>query len=209
MKRLISILLTAVVLVLSLSTGAFAAEPTGVFDEIDTNNGISFNFRTNSLFNETELSDYFAAFKDDKFAFEFQVEFLKLKIILNKNSLYVYSPDFPLLHAKIEGENMLPEFDYEPEKLELVKTEEKNVDGKTLTTETYIISDESQVIITYIDGSIKSTQITSLDDESYYCYIDNFNFEVDDSVFELPRFSLDITPVINFFLGFFSGILYY
>lgn len=208
MKRLISILLTAVILILSLSTGAFAAEPT-VPKDIDTSNGISAEMETAFAPGGTNTTLNIAV-KGDKAAIEFKLDFLKIKIILRDAAVYIFSPTIPFFHGKADASEIFPDFDdsdIQIDDITLKETVEKTIDGKTYIIERYISDDGYGFDVAYLNNEPEYIELTM--DEIIFGRIDNFNFEVDDSVFELPRFSLDITPVINFFLGFFSGILDY
>lgn len=211
MKKIMSIVLTAVILIMSvLSVSAFAQEQTKAEKWIQNNKtqNPELEIVCNSSENEGVSSVAEFYMKEGKFAciqaFPITEHVnLNVKVLVIDGTVYMLLPSFPYIHLKIENLQVdLPSFDeiFPYENMIYVKSGEITEGQITYYTEEYVY-ENGEKIIYYFNGEELIKTETYYDD-GYDCslYLCNeiISREVDDSVFEIPWYSINISPFIDF-----------
>lgn len=220
MKKTVSVILTVIILMLSLfSMNAFASEDTktdALFDKIEQNKEISVTFRTGK---SKEFGDSYSPvntvyLKGNDVAYDFYNGFIKLRTIVKDDTFVSFLANFPFIHMKVQelpfGDFDLWEVingasDFTMEFLLFVRAYETTIDGVTYYVEEF--SDRGSVINSffYVDEELK---ILKAEDFFYqtiqYTYFDGISEKVDDSVFEMPKITFDLTVIFKWFISLFT-----
>lgn len=203
MKKLISVFLTAIILIMSVfCVGAFAQEQTKSEKWMQNFFEQEAKIRvTTEVYGEETVSDMY--FKDGKIASVFYMPLsrnidIKIKVIINNGYFYILFPDFPLFHLKDEiTEDMLiiPEAD----ELTYLKSYEKQ-DG-TITYYVEEFTNEQNMICKYyfIGENLIRIEAGGTDEygEHSSSIVEILSDKVDDSVFRVPFFSINIAPLFD------------
>lgn len=215
MKKTFSILLTAVLLMVSVfSVNASAAETPITLELIDKLNTsqevmITFNSGNVNLFGTTptESFDTIAA-KGNKVAYQFDASPITVKAVMTDGDIYGFFPSLPFLYVKLDTFALEGVDVWEAVKeashlttsvLEYQESYTEELDG----TEYYVEEFNDRATVTskfYYDESdnLKVLKVTDSSKGSvYYTYFENISFEVDDSFFEVPAAALDVTPLLK------------
>jgi len=202
MKKLICIILSMIIVFSAFSVTSFASYTPKVEEAIkslDFEKGVSME-----LLNET--GEYTLYVKDNKFASEIDIYGFKAKGIYADKTFYLYFTDFPLFYFKIEDieeitiENLIPD---ESVEFEFVREYQTTNGDTTYDVEIYVTEQNITYEVYLLDGELISIETygTYEGNENYYNYIEIISTEVDDKEFRPPFFSINITPIINFFFG--------
>lgn len=226
MRKTISILLSMVIFAMSVfSTTAFAQEQTRLSQWLQNNSfdEIEANIYTEEEYGETKSHIYL---KGDKFSVTFELPLFEEKeemnLVYDGNNTYLIFTALPFLHLKIDEidisitdylNEMSSNFDST-----FVKGYEKSEGSKTYYVEEYSASFDSEdylengILKCYFEGNelVKSEYIfTDENGESVYSRMEYVSFDVDDSVFEIPWYSINILPLFKALLSLFDiGIVY-
>lgn len=221
MKKIISILIASTILILSVfSVNAFAATPKtdALLDKLETATEVSVTIRSG----ETMLFGVIpstitntVAVKGNDICYEYSAGFLKARIVTADDGLYGFSPTLPYFYAKMGNNNpfegadvwslVLDAANITQGFIRYIKSYEETVDGKTyyveeyddrefVTSKFYYIGDEL-VWLNVTDSSTGSVQNT---------YFEDISFDVDDSMFDVPKNALDLSPIL---MGIFASMM--
>lgn len=203
MRKILSVFLTAVVLVMSVfCVNAFAQEQTRM--EKWTQNVDDYEFEakiTNKINDEKNVAKMYV--KGKKIALISNLPLTdnmntKIKFIIKDGYVYILFPDFPFFHFKIEGnEDMfqIPEIG----ELIYVKSYEKQNGSVTYYVEEF--EDENNNICKYyfFGDALVKIEAESIDEYNNHMssIMEIVSYEVNDSVFRVPFFSINIAPFLN------------
>lgn len=213
MKKIISVSIAAVLLVMSVfSVNAFAADTTkteALLDKLNTSKEVAVSLKAGDipLFGSNSDASDTVYIKGDKAAYEYNAGFLSVRVVLDGDEIIAYVPAFPFVHVKLESSalgsvdiwgliedatkvtmGVLAYVDTYEEELGGVKyTVEEFNDRAQVTSKFYYQNDELK-LLNVVDKQTNSVQNT---------YFESISFDVDDSIFELPAISFDLTPVLQ------------
>lgn len=219
MKKTISIIMSAILILSVFSFNAFAAKPKtdALLDKLETATEVSVTIRSG----ETMLFGVMpatitntVAVKGNSICYEYNAGILGARIVANKDGVYGYMPKLPFFYIKLDfnplkgadvWQLVLSAADLTQGFTQYIKSYNETVDGKTyyveeyndrefVTSKFYYEGDELKMLIV-TDSSTGSVQ---------YTYFENISFSVDDSVFEAPLLAFDLTPVLK---GFFLSLI--
>lgn len=220
MKKTLSVILATIILVMSVfSVNAFAAETTkteALLAKLNDSQEVAVTLGAGdiAIFGKDSDSKDIIYIKDDKAAYEYNAGFLSVRVVLEDDEIIAFFPAFPYIHVKLDTasigsvdiwELIEKATDITMGILAYVDTYAETVDGKTYTVEEF--NDRAQVTSKfYYEGD--HLKILKVEDKQYksvqYTYFDNIEFSVDDSIFELPLISFDLTPILK---GVFIALL--
>ncbi len=220
MKKALSIILTAVILIMSVSVSAFAADTPKtdvLLDSLETESEISVAFTSGqstifSFLGQNPKNT--VAIKDNKIAYEVDNGFITIRVVANDDGVYAYIPVFPYMYVKLDTEilevadiwslisdaaNLTQGF------IQYIDSYKESFDGKEYYVEEY--NDREFVTSKfYYDGdALKILKVENSKTKSVqYTYFDDISFEVEDSFFDVPVFALNLTPILQ---GLFIALL--
>ena len=220
MKKALSIILTAVILIMSVSVSAFAADTPKtdvLLDSLETESEISVAFTSGqstifSFLGQNPKNT--VAIKDNKIAYEVDNGFITIRVVANDDGVYAYIPAFPYMYVKLDTEilevadiwslisdaaNLTQGF------IQYIDSYKESFDGKEYYVEEY--NDREFVTSKfYYDGdALKILKVENSKTKSVqYTYFDDISFEVEDSFFDVPVFALNLTPILQ---GLFIALL--
>lgn len=211
MKKIISILMSAILIVSVFSLNAFAAttKTEALLEKLNTSKEVAVTLTAGDipLFGVNSDSTDTIYIKGDKAAYEFSAGFINARVVLDDDEVIAFLPAFPYIHVKLdskaigavdiwgvieEATNMTLGV------LNYVKSYEEEVGGKTYYVEEF--NDRAQVTSKfYYEGdNLKILNVTDKKTNSVQnTYFEDIKFEVDDSIFKLPLISFDMTPVLQ------------
>lgn len=213
MKKIISVSIAAVLLVMSVfSVNAFAADTTkteALLDKLNTSKEVAVSLKAGDipLFGSNSNASDTVYIKGDMAAYEYNAGFLSVRVVLDGDEIIAYLPILPFIHVKLESSalgsvdiwgliedatkitmGVLAYVDTYEEELGGVKyTVEEFNDRAQVTSKFYYQGDDLK-FLNVVDKQTNSVQNT---------YFESISFDVDDSVFELPAISFDLTPVLQ------------
>lgn len=220
MKKALGIILTAVILIMSVSVSAFAADAPKtdvLLDSLETESEISVAFTSGqstifSFLGQNPKNT--VAIKDNKIAYEVDNGFITIRVVANDDGVYAYIPAFPYMYVKLDTEilevadiwslisdaaNLTQGF------IQYIDSYKESFDGKEYYVEEY--NDREFVTSKfYYDGdALKILKVENSKTKSVqYTYFDDISFEVEDSFFDVPVFALNLTPILQ---GLFIALL--
>ena len=208
MKKIISVILSAVILVMSaFSVNAFAQEQTRVekwYENLTDITEYELIMKTKIGNMEADARCYcengdIAIVTDIPLSDEKDIG---IKAIAKDGCFYLTFPSLPFLYLKYDlEETPISDVFSETvsyEDLTLINAGETNEYGTTYYLEEYSV-DENVSVKYYFEGENLCFSVASEVDEegNEFEYISKFvSFEVDDSVFEIPWYSINITPIV-------------
>ncbi len=213
MKKIISVSIAAILLVMSVfSVNAFAADTTkteALLDKLNTSKEVAVSLKAGDipLFGSNSNASDTVYIKGDKAAYEYNAGFLSVRVVLDGDEIIAYLPILPFIHVKLESSalgsvdiwgliedatkitmGVLAYVDTYEEELGGVKyTVEEFNDRAQVTSKFYYQGDDLK-LLNVVDKQTNSVQNT---------YFESISFDVDDSIFELPAISFDLTPVLQ------------
>ncbi len=218
MKKIISVLLTVTVLLGSfLSFNVFAVEPTKtetLFAKIEASQEVAVTLKAGDVdlfgFLRTGATDTIYI-KGNKIAYDYDLKFISVRAIYDSKDIYGIIPSFPFFYVKMDDEMIgepdiwellakasdiaLGVLNFKGSYTETIDGTEYYVeefdDGAQVTSKFYYIGDELK-ILDVKDAQNGSTNVT---------YFESISFTVDDSVFEIPAFAFDVTPVLRILIA--------
>lgn len=219
MKKTLSIIIASIILVMSVfSVNAFAAETKtdALLKQLKDSKEVAISLQAGDipLFgSNSNASDTFYV-KGDKAAYEYKAGFINVRVVLDGDEIIAFIPEFPYIHVKLEtkalGSINISKLIEEATNLtsgvlNYVDTYEEEIGGVKYTVEEY--NDRAQVTskFYYQNDELK---ILKVNDKKTFSnqntYFESISFEVDDSIFELPIISFDVTPLLQ---GLFIALL--
>lgn len=206
MKKLLSVILSAILILSAFSVTAFAADEPKAEEAIknfDFEKGVQFEFRIDGIPATTLYV------KGDKIASEMNVEGHNLKLILKGDSLYMYFTSFPFIYFKHKDADM-PELEEALGTLhfnaQFIEAFEAEYSSETYYVEKYMTDDGGFLEYYFLDDELKIIRSTDGETTSS-TEIKIVSTELDDDVFELPFFSFDITPIFELLVSFIEMIM--
>ncbi len=216
MKKTLSIILTAALLILSVfSVNAFAEESKNLtlelIDKLNTTQEVAITFKSGgvNLFGgaASESYDTIAA-KGNNVAYQFDASFLSVRAVMTNGKVYAFFPTLPYFYAKLDSFALKGVDVWEAVKeashlttsiLDYQKCYTETVDG----TEYYVeeFNDRATVTSKFYYDSDNNLKILKVTDSSkgsvYYTHFESISFEVDNSFFEIPKMAIDVTPLLK------------
>lgn len=219
MKKTLSIIMSAIIILSVFSFNAFAASPKtdALLDRLETATEVSVTIRSG----ETKLFGILpatitntVAVKGNTICYEYNAGFLGARVVAGEDGIFAYMPNLPYFYVKMDNNPLkgadiwslvLNAANITQGFIQYIKSYNETVDGKTyyveeyndrefVTSKFYYDGDELKMLIV-TDSSTGSVQ---------YTYFDNISFDVDDSVFKAPALAFDLSPVLK---GFFLSLI--
>lgn len=221
MKKFLSVLLTAVIIITSVfCVSAFAAETPktdtllnkiGTEDELcvtfTSGQSTIFSFLGNNPVNKI-------AIKDNKVSYEINNGFITVRMVANSDGVYAYIPSIPYFYVKLDSKilsltdvkalvakalNLTQGF------IQFVDSYSESFDGKDYYVEEYNDREAVTSKFYYEGDSLKILKVENATTKSVqYTYFDDISFTADDDLFFVPVFALDVTPILQ---GLFIALL--
>lgn len=221
MKKFLSVLLTAVIIITSVfCVSAFAAETPktdtllskiGTEDELcitfTSGQSTIFSFLGNNPINKI-------AIKDNKVSYEINNGFITVRAVANSDGVYAYIPSIPYFYVKLDSKilsltdvkaliakalNLTQGF------IQFVDSYPENFDGKDYYVEEYNDKEAVTSKFYYEGDSLKILKVENAVTKSVqYTYFDDISFTANDDSFFVPVFALDVTPILQ---GLFIALL--
>lgn len=218
MKKTISIILSVILIISAFSLNAFAAttKTEALLNKLNTEKEVAVTLTAGDIpiFGANSDATDTVYIKGDKAAYDYNAGFINARLVLDDDEIVAYLPVFPYVHVKLDS-TAIGSVDIwgiinEATNITLgvlnyVKSYEEEVDGKKYYVEEF--NDRAQVTSKfYYDGDdLKILKVTDAKTGSVQnTYFEDISFEVDDSIFELPLISFDLTPVLQ---GLFVALL--
>lgn len=197
MKKIISVILSAVILVMSVfSVNAFAQETT---DE-----QFSKEFEVDASFSDgyENIDRLKLYYKDYKLAFIVKIPLMSfiditMKFILKDDKVYILFPSFQLFYIELSKSQLeipdLPETNITDE-WTILSTEEKSENGKTYKFVKYLTEEGHTYEVIFENDVLVKSVYKGYDEYGNYSETTgNFvSYEVSDSVFEIPWYSIKL-----------------
>lgn len=213
MKKIISVSIAAILLVMSVfSVNAFAADTTkteALLDKLNTSKEVAVSLKAGDipLFGSNSNASDTVYIKGDKAAYEYNAGFLSVRVVLDGDEIIAYLPILPFIHVKLESSalgsvdiwgliedatkitmGVLAYVDTYEEELGGVKYTVEEFNDRAQVTSKFYYQGNDLKLLNVVDKQTNSVQNT---------YFESISFDVDDSIFELPAISFDLTPVLQ------------
>ncbi len=209
MKKIISVILSVLITISVFSIGAFSvdAEPTRFEKwmsnhEVDNELAVQINVRIDGLLAGFLKSN--AYLKGDNLAMTFDFDGKEIKAVSKDGNLLLFFTEFPFIHYKMKLEDVFGSTDADFSNCIFVEAYETELEEKTVWVEEYIFESDGQEypIISYFEGDElkKLTFEQNIADMNLEVEFEILSEEVDDEVFKLPTFSLDVTFFVDILL---------
>ncbi len=202
-KHLISILFALVfsVLFFCVSASATEAEPTKAekwYNEAHAVTGMVSDITIGDGYSSITERVYS---KGDKAAAEVDLNGSKIRVITDSKDLILFNPDMPIFHVKFSGlgEIMveIPEGVPTEFSLDFVKAYEHTEGEKTYYIEEFTDADGTVYKYYFLgDELILVDAVVSAEGETITTRIMIISYEVDDEVFEIPWYSINLYPIV-------------
>lgn len=199
MKKFLSVFFAIVLIFSAFSLNAFAAETTRI-EEWGKEHFPPYELGAKVTINDETIQTFYI--KDKMIAGNVPVsENINIDIIMKEDCTYLYFKAFPYFHLKFED---VPE-DYL--NFDSIDLPEASFDGSgtvILNSEEYyveqFIAEDGTIVRYFFDGNdLKYIEAEDYVDGYYnHTIIEILTTEVDDEVFELPFFSINLAPLIDF-----------
>ena len=213
MKKILSVILAAVMMVSAFGFTAFAAETPkadALLDRLETEDEVlvSIDSGRTMLFGflPSDIKNTIAV-KGNSIAYEYTAGFLKVRLVASDDGIYAFLPTLPFFYVKLdfnplEGADIWKlvkdAADLTQGLTRFIDSYEETVDGKKYYVEEY---DDREFVTTkfYFDGEelvmLKVTDASTLSVQ--YTYFDEISFDVDDSFFSVPKGAFDLSPILT------------
>lgn len=214
MKKIISVSVAAIILIMSLfSVNAFAAstpKTDALLDKLETATEVSVTLRAG----ETQLFGILpatitntVAVKGNNICYEYSAGFIKARIITADDGIYGYLPTLPFFYVKMDSNPLkgadvwslvLDAANLTQVFIQYVDSYEETVDGTKYYVEEYNDREFVTSKFYYIGDELKMLNVTDSSTGSVQnTYFEEITFDVDDSVFDVPESAFDLTPVLK------------
>lgn len=209
MKKFASVFLTVVILIISLfSVNAFASEQTRTEKWIEKNKIQSPEYEIISHVEiDNSKSVAHAYVKEDKISIIAdmplsETKSFKMKVIVSEGYIYMLLPAIPFFYLKYEAtEDMLPSLYTDPLENAVLTDSSEKIHGETVVyIEEYIDNEGLTTKYYFVGDELFKTETSGVDENgaSVYSSFEILSKEVDGSVFEIPWYSIDLTPLFIF-----------
>lgn len=213
MKRFLSVLLAAVMLVSGFCINVFAAETPkadALLDRLETEDEVSVTINSGSTrlfgFLPADIKNTVAV-KGNSIAYEYTAGSLKVRVIASEEGIYAFVPTLPFFYVKLDRNPLEGADIWQMVKdaanltqgfIRYLESYNETVDGKEYYVEEY---DDRELVTSkfYFDGDeLKMLKVEDSSTHSVqYTYFDDISFEVDDSFFEVPSGAFDLSPILT------------
>ncbi len=202
-KHLVSILFALILgVIFCISASATEAETTKAekwYNEAHAVTGMVMDFTVDIA--DTSITERVYS-KGDKAAAEMDLGDRTLRVIVNSSDLILYSPEMPLFHVRYKGMTeglveVVPEGIPAEFSLDYVKAYEHTEGEKTYYIEEF--TDADGVIYKYYflgDDLILVDTEMIVGDETTTSRMMIISYEVDDEIFEVPWYSINLYPIV-------------
>ncbi len=212
MKKFLSAILAAVMLISCFCINAFAETPKAdaLLDKLETEDEVLVTINSGS----TMLFGFFpsdikntVAVKGNTIAYEYTAGFLKVRVIASEDGVYAFMPSLPFFYVKLDKNPLAGADVWDLVKnaanltqgfIRYIDSYNETVDGKEYYVEKY---DDREFVTSefYFDGDeLKMLKVEDSSTHSVqYTYFDDITFEVDDSFFEVPKGAFDLSPILT------------
>lgn len=215
MKKTLSVILTAILLMVSVfSVNAAAADTPITLELIEKLNTtqevlITFNSGSVNLFGSTPTDSFDTiAAKGNNVAYQFEASPITVKAVMNEKGIYGFFPALPFLYVKLDNFALQGVDVWQAIKeashlttsvLDYQKSYTEELDGKEYYVEEF--NDRSTVTSKFYYDENDNLKVLKVTDSSkgsvYYTYFEKISFEVEDSFFEIPAVAFDVTPLLK------------
>ncbi len=206
MKKIISIVLAVTMIFGIFSCNAFAADTLTEVALEKLKNSDEYHMIVEANVNnyESEMEIYV---KGDKISMEailpiYEGIDLPVRFVINKGTIKVYFPNFPLFCFELDPDEVMYEINMiealDISSLDLTKSYEETIHGKTYTIEEFSDEDGNTYRYTMFNGDIVKTEATMQDDEYGYTIT---NVEIDTKVNIFAFFTPLISIKVNDLFG--------
>ena len=222
MKKLISFALSVIIIVMSLfSTTAFAQEQTRYEKWCQNYSTNEFEANLYSKIGD-ESAEYHFYLKDNKAAFTTVIPITsnntdEITCIYDGNSFNLFIHSMPLFYFKFDANDFSFEEVYEmfnnaETEYTFIKSYEYNQGNTTYFVEEYSYnievedySEQGTAKYYFIGDELIISESYFIDENgnSVYHRLEYLSYEVDDSVFKIPWYSINILPILEFVLSLF------
>lgn len=202
MKKFLSIILTAVFILSVFSFNSFAAETTKTEQWINNNiNPVEVGMNV-TINDENNTTIYI---KDKMIAGTVPLfENLKVNIIAKDNCLYLYLKYLPFFHIKFENvtDEVLGLDTVKPYNLTFVESYDVTISSQKYFVEQFITKEEETIKYYFLEDELKFI-VADTYQNGYpeQVRIEILTTDVDEKVFELPFFSIDVTRFLELIFG--------
>ena len=218
MNKALSIIMSVILIVSVFSLNAFAAttKTETLLNNLNEKKEVAVTLTAGDipLFGANSDATDTIYIKGDKAAYEYKAGFINVRVVLDGDKIVAFIPAFPYIHVKLETkalgsiniEALIEEAtNLTSGVLNYVDTYEEELGGVKYTVEEY--NDRAQVTskFYYQNDELKILRVEDKKTLSVQnTYFESIGFEVDDSIFELPLISFDVTPLLQ---GLFVALL--
>lgn len=220
MKKIISLALALVLAMSVFSLSAFAADTKTetLFETIEETNEVAVSFRTgkSDTFGDSYSVQNTVYMDGDKAAYDFDNGFFKLRTLTDDGKLVSFLPAFPYIHMTVVNLHFV-EVDvwgiieklsnFTMDFLVFQGSYETTIDGVTYYVEEF--NDRGSVVNSfyYVGEDLKVLKAQDFAKKTIqYTYFDEISLTVDQSVFQRPLISFELTAVLSFLLMIFGGV---
>ncbi len=214
MKKTLSAVIAAIILIMSVfSVNAFAAstpKTDALLDRLETATEVSVTLRAG----ETKLFGILpatitntVAVKGNSICYEYNAGFIQARVVTDDDGIYGYMPNLPYFYIKMDTNPLkgadvwslvLDAANITQVFIQYIKSYEEEVDGTKYYVEEYNDREFVTSKFYYIGDELKMLKVTDSSTNSVqYTYFEDISFEVDDSVFSVPKTAVDLTPFLK------------
>lgn len=205
-KRLISILFALVFgIIFCISASATESELTKTEKWIEQTGRITSGVFDCTLYDGYSVTTQRLYLNDNKMMCEMEADGFKIGVIVEGDDLTVFNPDMRLFHIKYKDvssniaeifETIPAEFEYES-----VETYECTEADKTYYVEEFVFEDGTVCKCYFLGDELAFIESDTLDgSETVTARTAIVSYEVDDEIFELPWYSINLYPLVAFFM---------
>lgn len=210
-KHLVSILFALILgVIFCVSASATEAEPTKAekwHSEVGEITNCVIDYTIDDGYSEISQRIYV---KGNKAACEMELDGSMLRIIADSKDFILFNPDMPIFHIRYKGltEDITGAFEAVPEEFEadFVKSSEHTEGNKTYYIEEFVDT-EGVVYKYYFVGEelVFIDTVITFEEDTLTTRLVFVSYEVDDEIFEIPWYSIDLYPLV-LLITFFSLI---
>lgn len=221
MKKALSIILTAIILVTSVfSLSAFAADTPKtdtLLGKLETEDEVCVNFTSGqstifSLFGKNPTNKI--AIKDNEISYEIDNGFVTVRVVATKLGVFAYIPSMPYFYVKLDNyilafadvkELITKATNLTQGFIQYVDSYNETVDNKEYYVEEYNDREFVTSKFYYNGDNLEILKVENAVTKSVqYTYFDGIEFEADDDLFYVPILAIDVTPLLQ---GLFIALL--
>lgn len=222
MKKFISVVLVFVLLVTVFSVNVFAVETTKtevLLEKMNTSKEVSVTLRTGK--GKDFGSDYGVTTtiyaKDNKLAFNLYNGFVNMRAVSTEGKIVGFLPSFPFFYLEVNSPYIEEDGMWDAIKglsditmgfLYHVDDYNETVNGTEYFVEEFNDREYVTSKFYYIGDELKMLRAEDVQKKTVqYTYFDEISFEVDDSVFDIPDFALNLTSILKIIFSSLIGTL--